>query len=93
MTPRDTSTPPLINVSNLAAFGVEWEEEGSRFQLANPRGTRTLLLGIKSSGHEWMTAPVEAPQRFLGGLTGPPRTFSEFRSVVQAWFDDAKETS
>lgn len=81
-----------INVSNPAAFGVEWvAESGSRYQLANARGTTTLMLGSQFGlkwglRDKWAVTPVESPERF--GLTGPPKSFSEFMSVVKACVEE-----
>lgn len=76
---------PLVNVSNPAAFGAEWvsPETGTRFQMANPRGTCTLLFGMKPAGSEtWGPAStVTDPDRF--GMAGPPKSYSEFVSVVR----------
>jgi hypothetical protein len=80
----------LTNVSNMAALGVEWEDEdGGRFQLVNPRGTSHLMLGVDfDKNRHWSTVPVTNPGRFL---TSPPRNFKEFMVVVEAWFADKPE--
>lgn len=78
----------VINMTTPAAFGVEWRagENGTRFQLANPRGTRTLLFGAKPAGaDQWMTTPVVEPSRF--GMDTPPRTFAQFRRIADAYIN------
>lgn len=73
----------LSNVSNPAAFGVEWERDGSSCQLVNLRGTDGLLFGLRVEGRtDWVTTPVEEPGRFL---TGVPSTFAEFRTAALAF--------
>lgn len=81
-------TTSLVNVSNPAAFGVEWKagETGSRYQLVNVRGTTGLLFGVKVQGASgWSTMPVVDPSRF--GMDSPPRTFAEFRKVAENYID------
>ena len=89
MTPQDTTTPPLGNVSNPAAFGVEWTEpSGTRCQLYTLRGTTTLHLGMRYHG-EWNTITVTEPSRF--GLTEPVKTMKEFMVIVTNWFAAANK--
>ncbi|OLF08552.1 hypothetical protein [Actinophytocola xanthii] len=78
----------VTNMSTPASFGVEWRagDHGTRFQLANPRGTRTLLFGAKPDGaSQWITTTVVDPSRF--GLNTPPRTFAQFRRIVDAYIN------
>lgn len=87
--PTPTSTGVTVtNMSTPASFGVEWRagEHGTRFQLVNPRGTRRLLFGTKPDGADrWMTTTVIDPSRF--GLNTPPRTFAQFRRIVDAYIN------
>ena len=80
----------ISNVSNLAAFAVEWtEDSGTTFQLINIKGTSNLLFGARHQDkREWTTISVAAPERFL---TTPPHNFGEFRVVVDRWFSAEKE--
>jgi hypothetical protein len=83
--------PKLTNVSNPAAFGVEWtagDNGGStRFQLVNPRGTTTLLFGMRVEGRKsWTTTPVVDPSRF--GLYAAPRTFRDFDEIARRYVAD-----
>lgn len=76
------------NVSNPAAFGVEWtsEESGTRFQLVNPRDTMSLAFGMRRAGNDrWSTTVVVDPSRF--GMTAPPRTFAQFREIATAYVE------
>ena len=76
----------LTNVSNPAAFGVEWTngDNGNRFQLANPRGTMTLVFGVLSEGSaEWRTTPVVNPSRL--GMNEPPRTVLVFLDIANRY--------
>jgi hypothetical protein len=75
----------LTNVSNPAAFGVEWAgESGKRYQLVNPRGTASLMMGAeRHDGNGWANTPVSDPERF--GMTSAPRTFAEFRRIAEAF--------
>lgn len=76
------------NMTTPASFGVEWTagDNGSRFQLANPRGTTGLLFGVLTEGKtEWSTTSVVEPSRF--GLTDAPKTFAEFMKVVRAYVE------
>ena len=86
-----TQTRRLTNVSNPASFGIEWTSEtGTLYQMANPRGTRSLYMGARPVGRtNWVTQLVSAPERF--GLTEPPTTFEAFQSIVQAFLDGAEE--
>ncbi len=71
-----------VNVSNPAAFGVEWITEGNRYTLVNPRGTAALWFGVKRDGR-WSHINVIDPSRF--GLTDPPTSFPAFMAVVRAY--------
>lgn len=75
----------LTNVTNLAAFGVEWTHEGdSRYQLVNSRGTTTLMFSIKLKGSDqWHTNMVADPSQF--GLTSAPGTFKAFKAIAHAF--------
>lgn len=78
----------VINMTTPASFGVEWRagDHGTRFQLVNPRGTRTLLFGAKPTGTDrWMMTPVVDPSRF--GMDDPPRTFAQFGKIVDAYIN------
>jgi hypothetical protein len=75
------------NVSNLAAFGVEWTDEnsGTSFQLYNLKSTPSLYLGIRTASNaQWSTTRVVDPERF--GLDRAPRNFKEFHNTVTVWF-------
>jgi len=72
----------FVNVSNPAAYGVEWRSGTSRYQLVNLRGTTSLIYGLNYGG-EWLTVPVVDPERF--GLTEPPKSFSEFRAIAERY--------
>jgi hypothetical protein len=78
----------LQNVSNPAAFGVEWVsgENGNRFQLVNIRGTRSLMFGMSSDGRPWTTTPVVNPERF--GMSEPPKRFAEFLKVATSYVSE-----
>ncbi|MCG8926634.1 hypothetical protein [Lentzea sp. CC55] len=79
------SEPNFKNVSNPAAFGVEWTagNHGSRYQLVNPKGTSSLLFGVMVSGSKtWSTTPVIAPDRFLRAT---PETFGDFLEAARAY--------
>lgn len=73
----------LTNVSNPAAFGVEWiGESGTVHQLVNSRGTTGLMYGRKTQHSDgWVQARVVDPERF--GLTSPPRSMAEFRAIAE----------
>lgn len=76
----------LINVSNPAAFGVEWVagETGNRYQLCTSRGTATLTFGVRHADSDrWMTQTVMAPERF--GMTSAPKTFAAFLAIAEAY--------
>lgn len=79
----------LTNVSNPAAFGVEWTagETGNTYQLTNPRGTTNLLFSARHEGSiKWLPASsVVDPSRF--GLTKPPTSFAAFRTVALAYIN------
>ena len=75
----------FVNVSNPAAFGVEWTagDHDNRYQLVNPRGTTGLMFGASYDKGPWLTTPVIDPERF--GLTTPPRSFGEFRKIAEQY--------
>lgn len=78
----------LTNVSNPAAFGVEWAgESGTRYQLANARGSAVLMFGAKRAHGEWVSTPVTAPERF--GMRRPPESMAEFLAIAEAFTADA----
>lgn len=76
-----------------AAIAVEWEDDGSTYQLVGLRGTSTLLFSMRPEGGSWLTpAPVVRPERFLPGKV---RTTKDMKAVADAWFaagEKAKET-
>lgn len=75
----------LINVSNPAAFGIEWREGANTYELVNPRGTTILIWGAKNYDVDggWTTTTVDRPARF--GMRTAPQTFAEFRRIVDAF--------
>ena len=77
----------LQNVSNIAAFGVEWrggEDDRNRYQLMNPRGSSTLIFSaLYDDQKEWMTTRVVEPSRF--GMVKPPKSFHEFLAIARAY--------
>jgi len=76
----------LTNVSNPAAFGVEFRlpDSGTRVQLVNIRGTASLMLGMeRPGGNGWANTPVVAPERF--GMRDAPRNFREFLKIAEAY--------
>jgi hypothetical protein len=73
------------NVSNPAAFGVEWSAGENRYQLVNQRGTSSLLFG-SCVGGIWNSTPVVDPERF-GEL--PPKTFAQFRAIAETFVGKA----
>lgn len=78
-----------VNKSNPSCWGVEWSngDNGSRFQLANIRGTGGLLFGVLPEGRdEWITQSVIAPERFTGGKD--IKSFNGFMAVVRAYVED-----
>jgi hypothetical protein len=79
------------NMSNPAAFGAEWtDSEGSRFQLCNPRGTASLMMGFWNADRgRWYNTSVAAPERF--GMTSAPKSWREFAGIVTAFIDGARE--
>jgi hypothetical protein len=82
----------IRNVSNPAAYGAEWDgESGTTYQLVNPRGTTSLLLGAKNdrTGGRWMTVSVTDPERF--GLTSPPAKWATFLAVVRKYVEEPSE--
>lgn len=80
------STVQLTDVSNLAAFAVEWTagESGNRYQLVNPRDSMTLWFGMwRDDEKRWATATVVDPSRF--GMTQPPTSFRAFLTVANSY--------
>lgn len=75
----------LTNVSNPAAFGVEWANDGGgRCQLTASRGSTVLMLGFRPAGaSQWTTTRVESPARFGFDPSHPPRTWAEFLRIAQ----------
>ncbi len=66
-----------VNVSNPAAFGVQWIAEGNRYTLVNPRGTAALWFGVKRDGrwvshgrHRPVPVRVDRPADLLPGVHG-----------------------
>jgi hypothetical protein len=79
------------NVSNPAAFGVQWSagENGNDFQLVNPRGTTGLLFGMRNTREgrsNWSTTSVVDPSRF--GLNAPPTNYKEFLAVARSYIEE-----
>lgn len=80
------STVKLTNVSNPAAFAVEWtaEESGNRYQLVNPRDSETLCLEFgektSSAGQPHQSSP---PSRF--GMDRPPKSFRAFHAIANTY--------
>lgn len=70
------------NVSNPAAFAVQWSAQANRYTLVNPRGTVALWFGVWRDGR-WSHMDVIDPSRF--GLTDPPKSFPAFMTVVRAY--------
>lgn len=78
------------NMTTPASFGVEWASDGSRFQLVNPRGTTSLLFGVKPESRDmWTTTTVDEPSRF--GLTESPKSYDEFLSFVRAFAEPPED--
>lgn len=76
----------VINVSNPAAFAVQWTagETGNTYQLLNPGGTAELTFGCKPAGRDrWRHTRVVAPERF--GMTKPPKNHKESLSIARAY--------
>lgn len=83
------SAVTLTNVSNPAAFAVEWiaAESGNRYQLANPRDSVTLWFGMwRDDEQRWATATVVDPSRF--GMTRPPTSFRAFLAIANSYVND-----
>jgi hypothetical protein len=85
MMPDHMELSRLVNVSNPAAFGVEWTDaEGNVYQLVNPVGTTGLQWGRKPpGGTHWWSGSVTDPDRF--GLTTAPVKFSDFRGICERY--------
>jgi hypothetical protein len=82
------STVMLTNVSNTAAFAVEWiaGESGNRYQLVNPRGSVTLWFGMwRDDEQRWAIDTVVDPSRF--GMTQPPTSFPAFLAVANSYIN------
>ena len=78
----------FANVSNPAAFGAEWTDGESRYQLCTPRGTASLIMGFWNAEQgRWYNTSVAAPERF--GMAGAPRNWREFSAIVTAFIDGA----
>jgi len=54
------TSPTIHTVDNPAAIGVEWEQDGTRYQLCNPRGTTLLVLGWRTD-QRWTWTTVDNP--------------------------------
>lgn len=73
-----------VNVSNPAAFGIEWThpESGNAFQMVNIRGTDNLIMGFRPAGRTgWITTLVACPERFTDGQ--PITTYARFLAIVR----------
>jgi len=78
------TAPRITNVSNPAAFGAEWNDGESRYQLCVSRGTATLIMGHWSAEQgRWFNTPVASPERF--GMTRAPKSWREFARIVEAF--------
>jgi hypothetical protein len=78
-----------VNMSTPASFGVEWSngDNGSRFQLANPRGTGSLIFGVKPAGQDrWITTTVIDPSRF--GMDKAPKSYAAFMTTVRKYVEE-----
>ena len=77
--------PAFTNVSNPAAFGVEWTaDSGSRYTMVNIRGTYGLTFGVRLTAEDpWITTRVDGAERF--GLTEPPATYRAFLAIVTSF--------
>ncbi len=79
-----SDAPKFSNVSNPAAFGAEWSDGESRYQLCVSRGTSTLVMGFWNEGQRrWFNTAVAAPERF--GMNAPPKSWREFAAVVTSF--------
>ena len=83
-------TTGISNVSNAAAFGVEWtSDSATTYQLVLAHGGTTLVLGSRRPGAtEWITTVVVDPQRF--GLTTPPKSFAKFKDIALRFINGAE---
>jgi hypothetical protein len=73
------------NVSNPAAFGVQWSTNANQYTLVNPRGITALWFGVHRDGR-WITTDVIDPSRF--GLTTPPTTYRDFMTIVKSYVEE-----
>lgn len=76
------------NVSNVAAFAVEWTagDTGNTYQLINERGTRRVQVAARHAGADrWHTTEVTSPERF--GMDVAPKTFAQFRAFALAFIN------
>lgn len=81
--------PNYTNVSNPAAFGVQWTagDSDSTYQLANPRGTTQLLFGTRlKDDNRWHTTTVVDPSRF--GMTKALKSLQAFMAIVRRYVED-----
>ena len=76
----------LKNVSNPAAFGIEWAADSARYQLVNIRDTASLIFGMSHEpGEPWTTTSVVRPERF--GMTSAPKSYRAFLAIARAFVD------
>lgn len=82
--PDESGSVRLSNVSNVAAFGVEWEQDGTTFQLVNGRGSCHLFMGMRPAKSDWWSDPIPVfrPDRFGFDIYAPPLTYPEFHKVA-----------
>jgi hypothetical protein len=82
----------IRNVSNPAAFGAEWEADGTTFQLVNSRHTTSLMFSMKrADGAGWtFPHPVVRPERF--GMNGILTSPAQFLAVARAFVDAGPTT-
>lgn len=85
---KETTAIRLVNVSNPAAYGIEWVngDNGNRYQLVNERGTSRLTFGVLIKGSDtWLTQRVIAPERF--GVAGIITSYRAFEAIVRAYVE------
>jgi hypothetical protein len=80
----------IVNVSNLAAYGVEIASDGGITQIVNARGSHELRLGMKPAGSSrWMSTRIDNPERF--GFHGPCRNIGELRRIAEHFIAAAQD--
>lgn len=87
-------TQTVTYINTPASFGVEVAQtygDGHTHvhQLANPRGTMTLLFGTRYQTGKWGPAyPVSQPERFMDAA---PQSNKDWETIVEKWLSGAKE--